>query len=261
MHAHTIPDKHPSHPNGFERQPSDFAYPCLKLPLWIIPVLHNITTTWQHKSCFPRPLVPGLPAVWNTSSDHTLFFSTFFGLALSVQTWASTSVCYMGVSCPCQSSYQPQHDRWQLFPVSESSATSHTIPLLNLESCFVVIWFYTSTCRLRAVTGITALRLHDTFPVQTSGQGNPQELFTVNISHRLNSTKCSPAFSSVTWQQRSMLKNHYMEWDISLKIYPGDILYLQLKIYAKYTSQVWVSAKWILINWGKKWATEEFFSA
>lgn len=46
---------------------------------------------------------------------------------------------------------------------------------------------------------------------------HPQELFIVNISHRLNPTgsskqSCSPAFSAVTWQQRSMLKNHYMEW-------------------------------------------------
>lgn len=162
----------------------------------------------------------------------------------------------MGVSCPCQRSCQPQHDRWQPFPVSESSVTSHTIPLLNLESCFVVIWFYTSTCRLRAVTGIRAVRLHDTFPVQTTGQGSPQKLVFVNISHRLNPTGSSkqsrsPAFPSVTRQERSMLKNHYMEWDISLKFCPVDILCLQLKIYAKYTSQLWVSSKWILLN-GKK---------
>lgn len=159
----------------------------------------------------------------------------------------------MGVSCPCQRSCQPQHDRWQPFPVSESSVTSHTLPLLNLESCFVVIWFYTSTCRLRAVAGIRALRLHDTFPLQTTGQGNRQELFIVNISHRLNPTgsskqSCSPAFSAVRWQQRSMLKNYYMEWGIALQGYPVDILCLQLKIHAKYTSQLWVSAKWILIN-------------
>lgn len=203
MHAHTIPDKHPSHPNRFERKPSDFAYPRLKLPLSVMSVLHNITTTYQDKSCFPRLLVPGLPAVWNIFSKHILFFFFLFGLALSMQSWPSTSVCYMGVSCPCRRSCQPQYDRWQPFPVSESSVTSHTIPLLDLESCFDVIWFYTSTCRLRAVTGITALRLHDTFPVQTTQQGNPQELFIVNISHRLNPTgtskqSCSPAFSSVT---------------------------------------------------------------
>lgn len=159
------------HPNGFETKPGGFAYPHLKLLLSITSLLHNITTTYQLESCFPRPSVPRLPTARSTCSNHALSFLFFwiviFTPALSTQDQGSTAaahtqlppshqtgrhlaeqqlcyvelyLCYSEVDCPCRTTpgvVSHSLHRWLWFPVSESRFTSQTIALLNLESCFV----------------------------------------------------------------------------------------------------------------------------
>lgn len=176
-------DKPPSHPNGFETKPGDFARPHLKLPLSITSLLHNIATTYRQESCFPRPSVPGL-AIFSLSPNLQDKGSTAWarsGLPPSCQRGghrAEQHLCYMEVylccvevNCPCWAtlvcSAAACTGACALLCLNAVFVSSQTITLPNLDS-LVSVFSCDLVPHLQVQAEDCRMRLHDAFPLQTN---------------------------------------------------------------------------------------------